>query len=214
MVIAAEVNAFTFIGGALALWAVVLFALGVRSHDFPPKGAEKIIIAISGLLVVAAIVSAIVTSGEEKPKGEEITSAENKAGKEGSEAPDQGGTQAPEADRDTGQAPSEDQGQKPPAAGTVQTVRLNADPGGQLRFNKGSVNAQPGEVRLVMTNPSSLQHNVSLEGPGGLDEDGKVVSKGGASQVSAKLKPGKYTFYCSVPGHRQAGMEGTLTVTK
>jgi uncharacterized cupredoxin-like copper-binding protein len=30
--------------------------------------------------------------------------------------------------------------------------------------------------------------------------------------VSAQLKPGNYTFYCSVPGHRQAGMQGTLTV--
>ena len=63
-----------------------------------------------------------------------------------------------------------------------------------------------------MTNPAAqLQHDVSLQGPG-VNVQGKKVTKGGTSTVSANVKPGKYTFYCSVPGHRQGGMQGTLTV--
>ena len=63
-----------------------------------------------------------------------------------------------------------------------------------------------------MKNPAPVPHNVSIEGPGGIDEQGPTVDKGGASEVEATLKAGSYTYYCSVPGHREAGMEGTLTV--
>jgi uncharacterized cupredoxin-like copper-binding protein len=56
-----------------------------------------------------------------------------------------------------------------------------------------------------------VPHAIAVEG-NGVDEDGETVEKDGVSKVSADLKPGTYTFYCSVPGHREAGMEGTLTV--
>jgi len=62
-----------------------------------------------------------------------------------------------------------------------------------------------------MANPSSLPHAVSVEG-NGVDKDGNTVQKGGTSTVTATLKPGTYDFYCPVDGHRQAGMEGKLTV--
>jgi plastocyanin len=91
------------------------------------------------------------------------------------------------------------------------TLRLEADPGGDLSFDKQSLEARAGEVTLVMGNPSSLQHNVSIEG-GGIDEEGNTVGEGGRSTVRAELRPGEYTFYCSVSGHQQSGMEGTLTV--
>ena len=66
-------------------------------------------------------------------------------------------------------------------------------------------------MTIAMQNPSDIGHDVSIEGKG-VEEKGKVVGKGGTSTVSADLKPGEYVFYCSVPGHRQAGMEGKLTV--
>jgi plastocyanin len=98
----------------------------------------------------------------------------------------------------------------PPAAAGGQTLRIMAEPNA-LAFDKKALTAKSGQVTIVMSNPSPIPHNVAVEG-GNLDEQGEVVSQGGTSQVTAKLAPGKYTFYCSVGGHRQAGMQGTLTV--
>jgi uncharacterized cupredoxin-like copper-binding protein len=63
-------------------------------------------------------------------------------------------------------------------------------------------------VEIVMPNPSPLQHDIALQGDG----KGPVVGTGGTSRFSATLKPGKYEFLCTVPGHADGGMKGTLTV--
>lgn len=95
--------------------------------------------------------------------------------------------------------------------GASSNLKLSADPSGALKFDKSTLSAKSGSVTLTMANPSSVPHGVAVEG-NGVDKDGAVVNKGGTSTVTVSLKPGKYTFYCPVPGHRQAGMEGTLTV--
>ena len=74
-----------------------------------------------------------------------------------------------------------------------------------------ALTAKAGKVTITMTNASPLEHNVTIE------EKGKVLGAtptfaGGARTLTLNLKPGTYKFYCSVPGHRAAGMEGTLTV--
>jgi uncharacterized cupredoxin-like copper-binding protein len=94
-----------------------------------------------------------------------------------------------------------------------QVLKISADPGGQLRFNTSKLTAKPGKVTIVMDNPASagMDHGVSIEG-NGVDQDGPIVAAGKTSMVTATLKKGSYTFYCPVPGHKQAGMEGTLTV--
>jgi uncharacterized cupredoxin-like copper-binding protein len=93
-----------------------------------------------------------------------------------------------------------------------QTLELEADPSGALRFTTESLQANAGEVQIVMENPSSVEHNVALKG-GGVDEKGEIVGKGEQSEVSATVEPGTYEFYCSVPGHEAAGMKGELTVS-
>ena len=93
------------------------------------------------------------------------------------------------------------------AAGVLS---LQADKS-QLKFDKSALSAKPGKVTIVMKNPSSLPHDVAIEG-NGVDVKGEVVNQGGTSTAAATLKAGTYTFYCSVDAHRQAGMEGTLTV--
>jgi plastocyanin len=104
---------------------------------------------------------------------------------------------------------------RPSASGkapkSATTLRLRADPGGALRFDKKSLEAPAGAVTIEMKDQASVQHNVAIEG-NGVDEVGPSVSDGGTSTVKAELEPGKYEFYCSVDGHEGAGMKGTLTV--
>jgi uncharacterized cupredoxin-like copper-binding protein len=100
------------------------------------------------------------------------------------------------------------------AAAGGETLKLSADPGGALKFDKSTLDAKSGKVTIVMDNPSSAgaPHAVAVEG-NGVDKDGETVQPGGKSTVTVDLKPGKYTFYCPVPGHEAAGMKGTLTVS-
>jgi plastocyanin len=95
--------------------------------------------------------------------------------------------------------------------GGGRVLALSADPGGDLSFDTETLEARAGNVTLEMQNPSSVPHNVSIKGRG-VDEEGRTVGEGGTSTVTAELQPGEYDFYCSVAGHRQGGMVGTLTV--
>ena len=97
------------------------------------------------------------------------------------------------------------------ASGT--TVKVKADPSGQIKFTKKKLSAPHGTVTIKMSNPSSSgsPHGIAITGHG-VKKVGKTVNPGKSSKVTAKLKPGKYTYYCPVPGHRQLGMKGTLTV--
>jgi plastocyanin len=93
--------------------------------------------------------------------------------------------------------------------GGGQQLSIDADPQ-QLKFNTDKLTAKAGKVTITMTNQSGLQHNFALKG--GVEEKGAVVGQGQKSTVTADLKPGKYTFYCSVDGHEAAGMTGELDV--
>jgi plastocyanin len=99
-----------------------------------------------------------------------------------------------------------------PAAGGAQTLKVAADPGGQLKFDKPSLTAKSGTITIDFTNASPVEHNLTVEGSSGTTQAATPTFQGGTKSVSLSLKPGTYTFYCSVPGHRQAGMEGKLTV--
>lgn len=92
-------------------------------------------------------------------------------------------------------------------ATTVLSVQASAS---ELAFVPNTLSAPAGHITIRMTNPSQLQHSIALAVSG--VTPGPVVGNGGTSEVSATLAPGTYTYYCTVPGHRQAGMTGTLTV--
>jgi plastocyanin len=98
------------------------------------------------------------------------------------------------------------------AGGSGGTVSLEADPSGNLAYTTKSATAKAGEVTVDFKNPQSIEHDVAIESSGGeVLGEAELVAEGSSSTV-VNLKPGTYTFFCTVPGHREAGMEGTLTV--
>ena len=92
------------------------------------------------------------------------------------------------------------------------TLDFEADPGGQLAYTTKTASTKAGNVTVNFTNPQALSHDVAIEDSGGEEVGATEVIGEGSDSTEVELKPGKYTFFCSVPGHREAGMEGTLTV--
>jgi len=80
-----------------------------------------------------------------------------------------------------------------------------------LAYKFADATANAGQVTIKSENPQSTPHDIAVQG-NGVDDKGETVSNGGVSQFQADLKPGEYAFFCTVPGHREGGMEGKLTV--
>jgi mono/diheme cytochrome c family protein len=93
-------------------------------------------------------------------------------------------------------------------------LEIDANPQGQLLYEVRDATATAGALQIDSRNASSVPHDIALqEGTdGAVLGEGRTVSGGGVSTVSVDLRPGRYTFYCTLPGHREAGMQGTLTV--
>lgn len=99
------------------------------------------------------------------------------------------------------------------AATAHHSASLNADSHGALKFNKRKLTVAHGGVTIRMHNPKSsgLQHGIAIQGSG-VKKSGGIVNPGKVATLKVTLRPGRYTFYCPVPGHRQSGMRGTLIV--
>lgn len=101
------------------------------------------------------------------------------------------------------------------SASSAPTVRsstalgLTADPGGALTYVEQTLEAPAGSIEITLTNASSAPHNVSIRGQG----TSRTVAEGDTAVLQiADLSTGSYRYFCTVRGHRQAGMEGTLIV--
>ena len=99
---------------------------------------------------------------------------------------------------------------RPPAG--RPTLKIAADPGGALAFTETKLTADAGKVTIEFANQSQVPHAVEIEGNGVGGEATETVTGADAPPLTVDLKPGEYTFYCPVDGHRAAGMEGKLTV--
>jgi plastocyanin len=98
------------------------------------------------------------------------------------------------------------------SAGAGHALSLAANPAGELKYDTTSLTASAGKVSIDFANTSPIDHNVTIESASKQVLGATPTFQGGAKTLTLNLKPGVYKFFCSVPGHRMAGMEGTLTV--
>jgi plastocyanin len=227
---------FYAFGIALAISAVLFSFLGLKAKNFPGKAFPLVLVWFVVLAGGAASFAVLHAQDEEEHKakefeqaGEEIEAEEGAQfeeiepgegpeeeaapageGEEDQPAPEEAGEVGPESEK--GMKESEGQG-KPEASaeGAGGEVKLSADESALL-YDTDSLESAAGKIKVDFDNPSSIPHNVAIEDEAGeqLLETEIVAQKEESGEVD--LKPGTYTFYCSVPGHREAGMEGTLTV--
>jgi len=155
-----------------------------RSGRFPPRSRSLTRLALLGLAVVLAL--AIAACGSSSSSTTSTTATTSKTSSTATKAP--------------------------ATSGTVQKLTLEADANGELKYNKTTLTAKAGAATLTLTNNSPLAHNVALEDSSGAKIAATTTFTGGSHTIPLNLKPGTYKFFCSVPGHRMAGMEGTLTV--
>jgi plastocyanin len=213
---------FYVAGGLLVAWALLVsLGIGARRVDFPANlSQQRAVMSVTAVLVLAAVATAVITSGG-------ATSSEAAAGGgQSATAPAQGGAEAPAPAQTsttpastqstaTGAAPTATTGTPAPAsspAARPTSLKLAADPAGQLSYDAKQLSANAGAVTIAFSNSSPVEHNLTVA-QGSAVLGATPTFTGGSKSLGLKLKPGKYTFYCSVPGHRQAGMEGTLTVS-
>jgi plastocyanin len=245
---------FFIAGGLLVAWALfVSLAMGMRNPKFPGDlGGQRVVSAITALLVIAAASTAVITSGGEAKAGAESAKASqeafgantpdtalpesaNKAPSATSEAPAPAES-TPAASTPTASTPAKTTPAKttaakkapakketpkattgtpaPPSspAAAATTLKLAANPAGQLAYTTKSLSAKAGKVTIDFSNASPVEHDVAIA-QGSTVAGQTPVFTGGSKTLTVTLKPGTYNFYCTVPGHRAAGMEGTLTVS-
>jgi len=103
-------------------------------------------------------------------------------------------------------------GEENSAGGAASTLKFEADPNGELAYTTTSATAKPGKVTVEFNNPQGLTHDVAIEDSSGKEVGATELIAESSTSTTVDLKPGTYHFFCTVPGHREAGMEGTLTV--
>jgi plastocyanin len=189
---------FYVCGIALAVSAVLTSFVGLRVKDFPGKAAPVVALGFVALIGATTAFAVLHAQDEQEAKAAEFSSANKEITREESSPV--------EAESEKAPAPTP----KPATKGPGSTLQLAASPT-DLAFDTTSLTSKPGKVTIDFDNPAPLEHNVAIE------QDGKQLAVSetlaeGKTSVSADLAPGTYTFLCTVPGHAEAGMEGTLTV--
>jgi plastocyanin len=184
---------FYIAGGLLVAWALIVsLGVGLRNPSFPGTvGIQRAVMGVSAALVLLAVSMAVVTSGGSSEKANAAT--------------------APPGVPAGGATPGSGGGVPAPAGGVASTLKEAANPEGQLRYTTASLTAKAGKVTIDFANASPLPHNMTVA-LGKQVLGATPTFQGGSKTLALDLKPGTYTFYCSVPGHRAAGMEGHITV--
>lgn len=189
-------TAFYVLGTCLAVLAVAVTAIGLRdSNAFSSKAAERAAVLLFAVLVAGTVTFAVRYSNDEQAdRRAELAAEEVEQGA----APVPGGGEG-------GETKAEEK-----VKGPGGTLQLAADPT-LIAYDKKALSSKPGQVTIDFENPSQVSHDVAIAK--GSEELAKSdLIAGGSTSVTAGLVPGEYVFFCTVPGHREAGMQGTLTV--
>jgi len=202
--------AFYIFAGLLAAWAVFVSFAGLRRPEFPntPQIARGVM-GISIALPVATAAAAVLTASIPPPAPPYDSGKAPIPGQKG-QVPPPTPLVAPGATTPTATTPA-----PAPGAPAPRMTEIDADPSGQLAFLQKSVSLKAGKVTFNFVNRAPVPHNLTIQqgtGATGPFVAGTATFASGSAKLTTTLKPGSYTFYCSVPGHRAAGMQGTLTV--
>jgi plastocyanin len=188
---------FYVFGIALVLSALALSALGLRSESFPPSRVVLAgVVAYFVVLVGATTTFAVLNARDEQRK-------RDSAQAEASATVPAGGEQTTTTTGTTTTAEA--------AQGGGETVKVSSPADGSTVFEPSKLTAKAGSVTIDYDNPSPVDHSIAIEG-GGETLDESEIAADTTLTASADLEPGRFVYYCTVPGHREAGMVGTLTV--
>jgi plastocyanin len=204
---------FYICGIALAVSAVLFSIVGLKAKNFPGKAFLPVLFWFAILVGGATTFAVLHAKDEEQEKAAEFERAGEKFEAEGNddEAGEAGAAAEAEAAPEGGQGAADGaKGGNAAASGPGGTLELAAAES-DLAYDAASLSSKPGKVTIDFTNPSALEHDVAIEADGEEIAGSELIAKSETS-VSTELAPGTYTFYCTVPGHREAGMEGALVV--
>ena len=197
---------FYVLGGALVAAALIVSAIGIRSERFPGGALMRLSILVFVALVGGTAVFSVANARDEQQHRREERAAERE--ERAAEKAEEEAAEAGEGGPATPQPSGKPQPEAP--AGPGGTIELTAAETA-LAYDKKTLASKPGEITIDFTNPSQIQHDVVIErGSEVIAQTDLII--GSETSTTAAIGPGTYTFYCSVPGHRESGMEGTLTV--
>jgi plastocyanin len=190
---------FYVFGIALVVSAVGVSAIGLRLESFPPTRAALAAVIVYFAGMVAATTTFAVLNARDEQHKREAREAQTPA------EPAAGATTAASGattgSTTTGGAPQ----------GKATTLKLSAAVNA-IAFDTKQLTAKAGPVTIDFDNPSAVTHDVCISAASGQQIGCSQTISMGSTSLSANLKPGTYTFFCSVDGHEAAGMKGTLAV--
>jgi plastocyanin len=203
---------FYLCGAVLAVSAIIVIFVGLKSDKFPGRALPLVVVWFAVFVVAASTFAVRYSVEHEEHKAhelelanEEIEAAEGDSG----DPADVGSEEAAPEEGSEGEEPvGEVEGTG--GAGGETTLQLAADETA-LAFDKTELEAQAGKVTIDFDNPSAIEHNVVIE-QGGKELAGFEPIVESEEELTADLEAGSYEFICSVPGHEEAGMKGTLKV--
>lgn len=207
---------FFIFGIALAVSAVLVSFLGLKLKDFPGKAFPIVVLWFAILVGGATTFAVLHAKDEDKEKAAEFKEANKEIEKETSSGPfEEEGSEEGSGSTETeieeeGKEPAEPE-EEAGATGPGGTLEISAAES-ELKFEETELTSKPGKVTIDFNNPSSIPHDVKIEAEGGEELGGTETIAQEEESATLELPPGTYKFFCSVPGHREAGMEGTLVV--